>query len=230
MKMLPDGVQFQATCLSKQSMASRPVAPFIFPASPNLCPKHTVNSYITRTESFRDAGQEKRSKLLLSYIKTHNAITSSSVARWILSMLNLAGVDTNQFKAHSTRSASISAAASARVTTNQIMEAAEWSSESVFQQFYYRPQSNVVSVAVLSTEPATNLLKTSCWYVIWAFWSVITWMAQVTEWLPAILDYIRKKLHPKNSLVIITTWKTTHRSIGTTLTMPTSWYILISKN
>ena len=71
-------------------------------------------------------------------------------------MLKLAGIDTNTFKAHSIRGASVSAAASAGITTNQIMEAADWSSVSVFQRFYYRPtQSNQVGAAVLSTESTT---------------------------------------------------------------------------
>jgi len=66
--------------------------------------------------------------LFLSYIKPHNPISSLSIARWILAMLNLAGLDTDKFKAHSVRSASASAAASAGVIKNQIMEAVDWSS------------------------------------------------------------------------------------------------------
>ena len=76
-------------------------------------------------------------------------------------MLDLAGIDTNTFKAHSVRGASASAAVSAGLTTNQILNAADWSSESVFQRFYYRSSSsNPVGVAVLSTE-STNSLQTS---------------------------------------------------------------------
>ena len=40
-------------------------------------------------------------------------------------MLKLAGIDTDIFKAHSIRSASASAAASAGLTTNQIIKAAD---------------------------------------------------------------------------------------------------------
>ena len=76
-------------------------------------------------------------------------------------MLSLAGIDTSSFKAHSVRSASVSAAASAGVSTNQIMEAADWSSESVFQRFYYKHSSvNAVRVSVLSCTP-TDSLQTS---------------------------------------------------------------------
>ena len=160
-ELLQEGIQFYPLELAKQSKPSKSVAPFIFPAFPSdnkLCSKVTLLSYISRTESYRGNGSDRKSKLLLSYIKPHNPITSSSIARWITSMLDLAGIDTKTFKAHSVRGAS--AAASAGLTTNQIMNAADWSSESVFQRFYYRPPSgNQVGVAVLSTE-TTDLVQT----------------------------------------------------------------------
>ena len=118
MKLLPDGVQFNLVSLSKQSRPSRPLKPFIFPSfSPDkrLCPKEALQVYISRTEYFRSEG---RDKLLLSYAKPYNPISSSSVARWIVTLLKLARVDTDTFKSHSTRSASASAAASAGITTN----------------------------------------------------------------------------------------------------------------
>ena len=158
MRSLPEGIQFQPSCLSKQSRPGNPPKPFLFPSYPvdtRLCPKQTLLDYISRTESFRssDTGQKN---LFVSYIKPHSPISSSSIARWITSMLKLAGIDTDTFKAHSIRGASVSAAASAGITTNQIMEVADWSSESVFQRFYYRPtQSNQVGAAVLSTESTT---------------------------------------------------------------------------
>ena len=164
LKLLPDGIQFYPSQLAKQSRPSKSVATFIFPAFPSdkkLCPKVTLQSYMSRTESFRGTGPDRKSKLLLSYVKPHNPISSSSIARWIISMLDLAGINTKTFKAHSVRGASASAAASAGITTNQIMNAADWSSESVFQKFYYRPSgSNQVGVAVLSSE-STDSLQTS---------------------------------------------------------------------
>ena len=154
MRMLPDGVQFNPVCLSKQSRPSRPLKPFIFPSFPSfpsnkrLCPKEAVQAYLSRTESLR--GEEK-DKLLLSYVKPHNPISSSSVARWIVNLLNLARIDTDTFKSHSMRSASASAAPSAGITTNQIMDTADWRSESVFERFYYKPtDSGQVGQAVLS--------------------------------------------------------------------------------
>ena len=161
MRVLPDGVQFNPVSLSKQSRPSRPIKPFIFPSfstDKRLCPKVTIQAYVARTESFRSEGKEK---LLLSYVKPHNPISSSSVSRWIVTMLELAGIDTDTFKSHSVRSASATAAASAGITTNQIMEAADWRSESVFERFYYKPDnSNQIGQAVLSTS-STDSLQTS---------------------------------------------------------------------
>ena len=117
-----------------------------------------MQAYVTRTESFRGEGNDK---ILLFYVQPHNHISSSSVVRWITTMLKLAGVDTNTFKSHSVRSASATAAASAGITTNQIMETANWRSESLFDRFYYKPlNNNQVGQVVLST-PSTDSLQTS---------------------------------------------------------------------
>ena len=65
-------------------------------------------------------------------------------------------IDTAIFKAHSVRSASMSTAASAGVTTADILKAADWSSQSVFQKFYYKPQKDSsFGRAVFSELPTT---------------------------------------------------------------------------
>ena len=52
-------------------------------------------------------------------------------------------MDTSKFKAHSTRAAAATKAAMSGVTVEDIMKAADWSNEGVFQKFYYRPQHSV---------------------------------------------------------------------------------------
>ena len=64
--------------------------------------------------------------------------TSSSIARWLRTILEEAGIDSSIFGAHSTRGASASAAARGGVTLEEILKAANWSSESVFQRFYHK--------------------------------------------------------------------------------------------
>ena len=49
-----------------------------------------------------------------------------------------AGIDISIFKAHSVRGASCSTAAGVGVTTKDILDAADWSSEGTFQKFYCR--------------------------------------------------------------------------------------------
>ena len=75
-------------------------------------------------------------------IKPHNAVTSSSVAHWLKAVLTAAGIDTAIFSTHSTTGESSCAAAKVGITTNDILKAADWSSESVFQKFYNKPSDN----------------------------------------------------------------------------------------
>ena len=48
-------------------------------------------------------------------------------------------VDTSIFGAHSIRGAASSTAHNMGVTISDILNAADWSSDSVFQKFYYKP-------------------------------------------------------------------------------------------
>lgn len=137
MKSYPTGVAFVPTVLAKQSRQGKPIEEFFFPSLPgnsNLCPVISLKAYLEKTRVVR--GDE--TKLFVSFIKPHKAVTSSSIARWLKSTLEDAGVDTSIFGAHSTRGASVSAASKAGITTADILKAAIWSSESVFQKFYHK--------------------------------------------------------------------------------------------
>ena len=46
------------------------------------------------------------------------------------------GIDASMFAAHSVRGAPSSAAAMAGITTNDILKAADWSTDLVFRRFY----------------------------------------------------------------------------------------------
>ena len=127
-----NGVSFLPSALAKQSRQGRPVEPFYFPSFPAntiLCPVQTLSVYLNRTNQLRG----KETKLLISFIKPHKAVTSSTVDRWLRTGLELAGINPDIFGAHSTRGASASAAARGGITLEDILKAANWSSESVFQ-------------------------------------------------------------------------------------------------
>ena len=157
MRYSPEGVTFTPTRLAKQSRQTKKIAEFFFPAfsaNDRLCPVTTLRAYEERTKD-RRRGKE-HSQLFVSLIKPYNPVSPSTIARWLKSVLTKAGIDTNIFKAHSVRGASTSAAASAGVTTNDILNAADWSSESVFRKFYYRPeQKSSFGSSVLAKLPTT---------------------------------------------------------------------------
>ena len=57
----------------------------------------------------------------------------------VKTVLNLAGIDTAKYTAHSTCSASMSAAKTMDIAIDIIMESAGWTQESTFVKFYKKP-------------------------------------------------------------------------------------------
>ena len=135
-----DGVTFQPTALSKQSRQQKHGTEFFFPYFPTddlLCPVLALREYETRTKTLRGS----HTSLFVSVTKPHKPVSSATIARWLKTLLGKAGVNMEIFKAHSIRSASTSAAAAAGITTSDILKAADWSSEAVFQKFYHKPSA-----------------------------------------------------------------------------------------
>ena len=87
--------------------------------------------------------QSDAHRLFVAIRKPHKPVASCTIARLLKEMLKLADVDMSIFSDHSVRGASTLAAAGAGVTMNEIMQAADWSTESVFQRFYYQPFHDV---------------------------------------------------------------------------------------
>ena len=147
-----EGATFFPTTLSKQSRQKKHGTEFFFPKyalDDLLCPVLALKEYEVRTKQLRGS----HSSLFLGITKPHKPVCSSTIARWLKTFLGKAGIDTEIFKANSVRSASTSAAAVAGITTNDILKAADWSSETVFQKFYHKPTTNSqFGKAVLSSE------------------------------------------------------------------------------
>ena len=96
-------------------------------------------------------------KRIQAIIGDYPTPSGSVGARWLKSLLEASGIDTSIFNAHSVRGASSSAAATAGITTADILKAANWNSESVFQRFYYRSVDDPsYGRAVLCDHTATN--------------------------------------------------------------------------
>ena len=148
----PEGVTFLPAALAKQSRQGKPLVEFFFPSfshDESLCPVQTLRQYESVTSPLRLGDQQE---LFLAIVKPHKPVSSCTIARWLKCVLGDSGIDISMFAAHSVRGASSSAAAMAGVTTNDILKAADWSTDSVFRRFYYKPvHSPTFGNAVLSS-------------------------------------------------------------------------------
>ena len=97
---------------------------------PELCVVKTLLYYIQRTKDVR-----KTSRLFVSYV-TYNGVTTSTLARWIKSVLCMAGIDVSVFKAHSVRGAVTSAAFASGCSLKDILSTANWTNAKTFKKFY----------------------------------------------------------------------------------------------
>ena len=77
-----------------------------FPGDSKLCVCKAIDSYLER----RNVWGVGESQFLVSHIKPHKPVPPSTVSRWLGQVLAMASIDTEVFKAHSTRSESSSKA------------------------------------------------------------------------------------------------------------------------
>ena len=102
-----------------------------------------------KTEQLR--GQNK--SLFISYVKPFAPVTSSTISRWIKTVMSSAGINVEKYKAHSVRSASSSKVNVACVPIEHILKVAGWSNAKTFAQFYNKEledSSKTFSSAVLA--------------------------------------------------------------------------------
>ena len=78
----------------------------------------------------------ERNQLLLSYVEPHKPDVSCPIARWLVRLLKEAGIDTDKFRARSTRGATTSKAQAMGLSCSEILEAARWSKMSTFKRHY----------------------------------------------------------------------------------------------
>lgn len=100
-----------------------------------ICPVNVLKEYVARTLPLR----KNTPQLLLSYQKPHKPVSSETIGNWIKKTLTRTGIDIKVFGAHSTRSASTSAAKMGNIPISTIMNAAGWSNTTTFSKFYDKP-------------------------------------------------------------------------------------------
>ena len=91
------------------------------------------SNYLKATENLKNS-----TGLLVSYIKSYRAVSSSTIGRWVKTMVGHAAIDTQLFSANSTRCASTSKAI-AFVSTDVILATAGWTEESTCRKSYNKP-------------------------------------------------------------------------------------------
>ena len=145
--------------INKLLKTSRPAKHFshlvlqAYPTDEQLCIFKTIQVYLAKMKPLRG----KHTQLLISYQKPHKPVSTDTIARWLKTVLEKAGIDTNIFHAHSTRAASTSAAKTAKLSVNTIMDAAGWTNALTFSKFYDKP---VVSESHKNSENfGHNLLR-----------------------------------------------------------------------
>lgn len=100
-------------------------------SDPSICVVQTLLEYVKRTKNLRGS----HTQLFISFLKPYQPVSKSTISRWIWRVMTEAGIDTNIFKPHSTRSASVSAAKS-NFPIDTILQSAGWSSCKTFHKFY----------------------------------------------------------------------------------------------
>ena len=119
----------------KTSRFTRKVHPlmiFDHPTRPEISPFLCLKSYLERVP------RGTSSSLFLSDKKPF-PVSLSELRNWVSAIMKSAGVP-NQFSVHSIRGA-VTSRAAFTLTTAEILEAADWKSESVFRTFYLRNTS-----------------------------------------------------------------------------------------
>ena len=131
----PECAVYLPATLARQSSQGRILRDFSSQPSHNdtLSPVEILRQYERATAGLH---LKDTDKLFVAIRKSHQQVVSCTIVRWLKETLKLAGTDASIF---SVRGALTSAAAGAGITMNNIMQAADWSCESVFQRFYYHP-------------------------------------------------------------------------------------------
>lgn len=117
---------------SKKGRHQDPIEFLAFTDNKSLCIVDMLKEYLRKTSTIR----QNEEKLLISYQSPHQSVSKDTIKRWIKTIMEMAGINTKVFTAHSTRAASTSYAANAGVPMNTILSAAGWSQESTFAKFY----------------------------------------------------------------------------------------------
>lgn len=136
-----DHITFRIAGLTKTKRPNKPQLSFTFDKytpDESLDVVQCLQEYLKRTNDLRKTSEQKQ-HLFIAYTKPHKPIVACSVARWLKCVMAMANIDTNVYKAHSTRAASTSKAIVQGLSTSQIIGYANWARVTTFNKFYHKP-------------------------------------------------------------------------------------------
>ena len=139
------GVEFTVVQLTKTRRLGTPKKVFYatFRDNNELCPVTVLRLYMDKTAE-QTAELASPKPMFLTSRKPFRQARPGTIGHWIKDVLLMAGVDTETFSAHSTRSASTSWAAAKGIQINDILKAANWSSQTTFEHYYFRPITSAI--------------------------------------------------------------------------------------
>ena len=105
-----------------------------YPPDRRSCCITVLKEYLKRTENIRN----NNTSLFLSYVKPHNAVTKSTLSRWLKTVMSRAGINIKQFSPHSIRAAFVSKA-KLTISVDTILKFVGWSKANTFAKFYDKP-------------------------------------------------------------------------------------------
>ena len=151
LRWTPSGVQFTVVRLTKRTVHYLSLSGDV-----EVCPGSSLRLYLSKTAE-RVCDLSKPKSVFLTSRKPFRGARPGTLGHYIKDILKKSGINTDQFSAHSTRSASTSQACAKGVPMSEILKVANWSSGSVLEQFYHRNQgSTAFTRAVLQPDQSTR--------------------------------------------------------------------------
>ena len=144
------GVEFSLTKNKKNRKNSTLPGKIFIPAfrdiDPEICPVSTLEHYLIATGRMGALAHIPTTEnweadpVLRKMVPPYTQVSPKTVSRWLTEVIN---PEHQGIMGHSTRGHAASAAYEGGRTIKQIMDAAEWQSESVFRQYYFHPSFDV---------------------------------------------------------------------------------------
>ena len=157
---LPDGIQFRLTRHKKNRRSSVLPGTIFIPSYhiKELCPVYNMNHYLIQTHDHRNLQGPDPDYVFRAITPPHQGVSPSTFSRWISEVIFRSGYSRNGNIGHSTRSKATSKSLLfPGFTIQQIMQQAEWKSESVFQHFYHENTRANFGKAVLHMDETLDL-------------------------------------------------------------------------